>query len=81
MAHSRQNRNPDFGDVVTIPQAPPITRYICNETTIRRDLDGWTLVKLLNIAMGGALEISLTDEQFARLSPDVKQHFKPVRGE
>lgn len=65
------------------PPEPPRgpTRYICNGATLRRDLDAWTLAKLLEIAMGGAaLEISISPEDCNRLHPDVRQHFRPVAG-
>jgi len=73
-------------DVVpTPPQAvpelePPVTRYLCNDKTMRRDLDAWQLAQLLALAMGSPLEISLTPEEFMRLPPDVKANFLPVRG-
>ena len=61
------------------PQPVGPTRYICNGATLRRDLDAWTLAKLLEIAMGGAaLEISITPEECNRLHPDIRQHFRPV---
>ncbi len=59
--------------------SPGPTRYICNGATLRRDMDAWTLAKLLELAMGGAaLEISITPEECNRLHPDVRQHFRPV---
>lgn len=60
---------------------PPIVRYMCNETTIRRDLDAYSLMKLLFIAMGGHLEIELTPEEWHKLPPDAKQHFIPLRAD
>lgn len=58
---------------------PGPTRYICNGATLRRDLDAWTLAKLLEIAMGGAaLEVSISPDDFRQLHPDVRQHFRPV---
>lgn len=75
--------NPVPSHVMTLeeerPQAHGPTRYICNGATLRRDLDAWTLAKLLELAMGGAaLEISITPEECGRLHPDVRQHFRPI---
>lgn len=68
--------------VALISEPPPsITRFVCHDGTLQRNLDGWELAKLLNIAMGGALEISMQPDEFARLPADLRRHFKPVRGE
>lgn len=63
------------------PPVPPVVRWVCNETTLRRDLDAYTLARLLNIATGGMLEISLTPDEFGRLSGDVRDNFRPIRSD
>lgn len=82
----RQMPNTPVSEHVEAPQpvyepVPPITRYVCTEATVRRDLDAYSLLKLLSLSMGGALEIKLTPEEWRNLSPDAKQHFMPLRAD
>ena len=66
---------------VAYAPVPPIVRYVCTQRTIRRDLDAYSLMILLFIAMGGELKIEMTPEEWQALPPDAKQHFIPLRAD
>ncbi len=53
-------------------------RYRCDASTCERDMNGWELIRILDLVMGGvSLEV---DESVVRgLHPDVRRHMKRVR--
>ena len=65
-----------------LPEMPPPTpvaaRYHIDASTCQRDMDGWELVRVLEILMGTPLEANLSAEEFGALPADVKRHFRRV---
>lgn len=64
---------------VEAPPAPVIvTTYLCDPTTVQRDCDGWELIRLLDLILGG-VSMEVDAERFAALPADVKRHMRAVR--
>lgn len=62
--------------VPTIPQSQDFI-WRCDKTTWQRNMDGWTMMHLLD-AMIGPLEITLPDELARTLPAECRWHFKRV---
>ena len=76
----------DDGDIGPVPLAvpkastppvPPAFRYVCDRSSIRRDLDAYELLRILE-HIGGPMVISASPEEFGSLPPDVRRHFRRV---
>ena len=62
-----------------VPAEPPKPsvpfRYRCDPSTCERDMNGWELIRILDLIMGGvALEVDA--ETFGKLHPDVRRHMR-----
>ncbi|MDE2100373.1 MAG: hypothetical protein KGL39_24185 [Patescibacteria group bacterium] len=70
-----------------MPVSPllPVVGYRATGATISRDMDGWELWHLLDLAfkhpgeLGAGLVIELTEAEWLKLSGDLRRHFMPVR--
>jgi hypothetical protein len=93
MAYTRgamQRKPPAFdysGDgelVVATPQPAPVimktvgpSHYICDRTTVTRDMEAYDLFMLMDKVLGG-IRAELTPEEYSAASGDLRRHFKPV---
>lgn len=68
-------REPDPPAEIAPPQ---IVTYLCDPTTVQRDCDGWELIRLLDLILGG-VSVEVEAERFSALPADVKRHMRAVR--
>lgn len=56
---------------------PKPESWLCDPSTVQRDMDGWEAVRVLDILLGG-LSATFDAEQFRGLPADVRRHFRRV---
>lgn len=60
------------------PQVEPEARkYLCDVTTIGRDMDGSEVFKLLDMYLDG-MKIEIDGDAFGRLHADLRRHFRRI---
>ena len=59
------------------PVAPIAYEWLCDRTTWHRSMDAFEAMMLMDLYTGG-LGTTLSQEDFARLSPDARRHFRRV---
>lgn len=57
------------------PPADPV--YRCDSSTCQRDMNGWELIRVLDLMLGG-LSLEMGAAEFSGLHPDVRRHFRRV---
>jgi hypothetical protein len=60
------------------PEPPRPARFICNQHTWGRGMDGYQALLLLQIFMGDTFAVELSAEEFSQLNPNARQHFRRV---
>lgn len=78
-----QQPNPDAEPVVEPPfpegphPEPEPGLFRCDVTTVQRDCDGWEAIRLLDVLLGGISAV-ISEDDFGKLRPDVRRHFKRI---
>lgn len=61
------------------PTPPPAPlRFRCDASTCQRDMDGFELIRILNLLTGTPLSVEVGEEEFGALHADVRRHFRRV---
>lgn len=74
----------DDGELVSPPAAtdpvaamPMAYEWLCDRTTWHRSMEAYEAMILMDLYTGG-LSVKLSPDDFARLSPDARRHFRRV---
>lgn len=70
------NRDPELAPP---PEPPKPATYLCDRTTWGRSMDGYEAMLLLEALLGKPFSLKLNEDEFNRLNPNARVHFRMVR--